>query len=132
MKLHSFQLPKIKAWLVFSAVLTTSLAVSAAPLFARTTAPVGTDFDRDGYSKRADCNDRNADIHPGATERWYDGVDQNCDDRSDYDRDGDHHDSDDYGGDDCNDTEFFGSNVYPGANEIHDGMDNDCDGAIDE
>ena len=47
--------------------------------------------------------DDNAAIHPGATEVYYDGVDQNCDGMSDFDQDGDGSDSANFGGADCND-----------------------------
>ena len=40
-----------------------------------------------------DCNDSDGTINPGATETWYDGVDQDCDGNSDYDQDGDGYDS---------------------------------------
>ena len=49
-------------------------------------------------------------MNPDATETWYDGVD--CDGASDYDQDGDGHDSDAHGGDDCHDTD---ASAYPGA-----------------
>ena len=31
-----------------------------------------------------DCNDLTDEIHPNATETYYDGVDQNCDDLDDF------------------------------------------------
>jgi hypothetical protein len=66
-------------------------------------------------------------VNPGAVEIWYDGVDQNCDGASDYDQDGDGHDSDVHGGDDCDDSD---DTVHPGATEIFDdGIDQDCDGS---
>lgn len=52
-----------------------------------------------------DCDDDDATINPDADEIWYDDVDQNCDEASDFDQDGDGVDSIDYGGDDCLDTD---------------------------
>ncbi|MSQ04114.1 MAG: hypothetical protein EXR71_19865 [Myxococcales bacterium] len=90
------------------------------------------DLDGDGYiSAEAggdDCDDADAAVHPGASDTWYDGVDQNCDEASDYDQDGDGHDSISAGGDDCADTDPA---VLVGA-EGDNGLDDDCDGAIDE
>jgi hypothetical protein len=97
-----------------------------------------------------DCNDRDDDIHPGATETC-DGVDQDCDgtlddnaaDAPEWYRDSDR---DGFGNaavstlacsapsgfvaddDDCNDAD---ASTFPGAPEPRDGRDNDCDGVID-
>ena len=40
-----------------------------------------------------DCNDADATVNPDASEIFYDGIDQNCDALSDFDRDGDGYDS---------------------------------------
>ena len=40
-----------------------------------------------------DCDAADPSIHPGATEVWYDGVDQDCDATSDYDQDADGYDA---------------------------------------
>jgi hypothetical protein len=52
-----------------------------------------------------DCLDTDGASYPGATEVWYDGVDQDCSGGSDYDADGDGADSADYGGADSDDTD---------------------------
>ena len=108
-----------------------------------------------------DCDDENAALHPDATEVC-DGLDNNCDGFVDgIDSDGDGQldeqvcvddpenpdnpasdDPSDNDGDgftdedglpdsewDCDDTDWT---VYPGAEEVADGVDNDCDGEIDE
>ena len=55
--------------------------------------------------------------------------DSNCDGASDYDQDGDGQDSDQHGGEDCNDTD---GSIYLGATDTwYDGVDSNCDGAND-
>ncbi|MCB9760004.1 MAG: FG-GAP repeat protein [Alphaproteobacteria bacterium] len=67
-----------------------------------------------GYvSDNTDCDDAEATTYPGATDPWYDGVDSDCAEDSDFDQDGDGFDSDQYGGDDCEDTD---ATRYPGGN----------------
>ena len=64
-------------------------------------------------------------INPASAETWYDGVDQDCAADSDFDADGDSHDHNDHGGDDCDDEDAA---VNPDASEIwYDGTDQDCD-----
>jgi hypothetical protein len=93
------------------------------------TGTAGDDADGDGWPVGDDCDDGDATINPGATEVWYDGVDQDCSGGSDYDRDGDGADSDNFGGADCND---YDAGVGPGVPESQDVADNDCDGLVDE
>ena len=76
-----------------------------------------------------DCNDARAEIHPGAEDAWYDGIDSNCDGADDFDQDGDGYANKASGGADCDDLD-------PGRNpdvaEIwYDGVDQNCDGADD-
>ena len=113
-------------------------------------AEVIEDGDGDGFSSDIDCEDEDPRIHPGAPE-YCDGIDTDCDGVIDpysaldaplwfRDTDGDGFgNSDDtmhacsapqpgwvaLGGD-CDDTE---ASTYPGAEELCDGVDADCDGA---
>ena len=76
-----------------------------------------------------DCDDWDATINPTVTEVWYDGVDSDCGEDSDYDADADGFDSDLHGGADCDDADV---SIYPGATEVwYDGVDQDCVGDSD-
>lgn len=99
------------------------------------------DFDQDGdgfqtsaFNPNAatgggDCQDANPDMHPGAPDSWYDGVDSDCDGSNDFDADGDGYGSAAQGaGRDCDDTLFT---VNPDGVELLNGIDDDCDGNID-
>ena len=93
------------------------------------TVSVSIDEDGDGYVLGDDCDDEIATTYPGAPDEPYDDVDSDCSETSDFDADGDGHDSDDYGGDDCNDEN---ADVHPGAEETwYDDLDQDCDGRSD-
>jgi hypothetical protein len=94
------------------------------------------DDDQDGYSEReGDCDDADRRVAPGATE-VEDGVDTNCDGRvdeggatADDDADGFVELEVDAARNDCDDGDAW---VYVGAFELCDGVDNDCDGRVDE
>ncbi len=114
--------------------------------------PPPSDVDGDGFSvEDGDCNDDNFRIHPGADEVC-NGLDDDCDTLIDEDPiDGDTFyadlDGDGYGDpidttEACSVPEGFVENnddcaaddatTYPGAVEICDDLDNDCDAAVDE
>jgi hypothetical protein len=102
-------------------------------------ASIGTcaDMDSDGWCVPLDCDDLNAAVYPGATEVPAGGLDDDCDGVTDetpwqaIDRDSDGYSPLDG---DCDDYSEF---VNPSAIEdlgdgSGDGVDNDCDGSIDE
>ncbi|MEZ4236970.1 MAG: putative metal-binding motif-containing protein [Myxococcota bacterium] len=101
------------------------------------------DGDADGASVCDDCDDADPARYPGATELVADDVDQDCDglDRCYVDADGDRVGTDETAlsascadpgvagvPGDCDDTR---GDVAPGAAEVCDGVDNDCDGVVD-
>jgi hypothetical protein len=87
------------------------------------------DADDDGYAADVDCDDGDPAVNPGASEIWYDGVDQDCSGGSDHDADADGFDAPSGGGTDCDDADPA---VHPGATEIfYDGLDQDGRGDDD-
>ncbi len=97
--------------------------------------PVTNDADHDGSVDNEDCAPYDIQVHPGAAELC-DEVDNDCDGQVDGVFDLDDDGFDDVvacwqldGIWDCDDG---AAAVYPGAEEICDGLDNDCNGEMDE
>jgi uncharacterized protein (TIGR03382 family) len=120
-------------------------ATAATPRFV-----VDPDEDNDGHPASVDCNDEQYTVHPGAPEVVGDALDQDCDGVDDCYRDDD---GDGWGtltvvtgtsllcdegpgtssdSGDCDDRSPAGESVHPGATEACDGLDNNCDGQVDE
>ncbi|MBI5507907.1 MAG: putative metal-binding motif-containing protein [Deltaproteobacteria bacterium] len=103
-----------------------------------------TDLDGDGYQSATcggfDCDDTAASTHPGGGESCADGVDNDCNGLVDavdlgscppgcVDADGDGYTSTACGGSDCNDA---ATSANPGRFEVCDGLDNNCNGGVDD
>ncbi len=107
------------------------------------------DNDQDGFGADEDCDDDDPAINPGAAEAC-NGIDDDCDGEVDNDVSQDwftDRDGDGYGdpstavwtceptegwvslGDDCDDDDPA---LNPSADEVCDGIDNDCDGDVDD
>ncbi|MCO4746806.1 MAG: hypothetical protein KC912_18565 [Proteobacteria bacterium] len=108
-----------------------------AEIFIRVEDPAMRDDDNDGWTPgQGDCDDGNADRYPGNPEVC-DGIDNDCNGViDDKDLDSDLHVDDQctqYQGamqiDDCNDGD---ETIYTGAPELEDGLDNDCNGILDD
>ncbi|NQW21325.1 MAG: hypothetical protein HQ477_11500 [Chloroflexi bacterium] len=87
------------------------------------------DDDGDGFPASGDCNDGDPSINPDALETPYDGIDQDCDGADLIDVDEDGFAGIQVGGSDCNDSQ---ATVNPEAPELANGVDDDCDGVIDD
>ena len=106
------------------------------------------DLDNDGYLELEDCDDSDPNIHPTAIELC-DGTDNNCNGIVDedvlntyfVDSDGDGFGNTEIQIEACENPERYVENgtdcddaneiSYPGASEICDGLDNDCDLTVD-
>ncbi|MCP4810504.1 MAG: hypothetical protein GY884_34660 [Proteobacteria bacterium] len=114
---------------------------------------VAVDADEDGFDETVDCDDSDAAVNPDATEVC-DGLDNDCDDLVDdaddsldastgvsfyVDADGDTYGAGDAqwscesaGVDNADDCDDAVAQVNPGAAEVCNDVDDDCDGLVDD
>jgi large repetitive protein len=140
---------------IVAAVTPPPMPWSAFVLFALSTGclsngSAGTpDVDRDGFDATEDCDDRDANVNPDATETC-NGVDDDCDGYVDTDAQSgiywSDEDGDGYGTtsgtlacepgehfvEDTSDCDDSDAEVHPGAIETCNSTDDDCDGEMDE
>ena len=110
-----------------------------------------SDLDNDGWGDDLDCDDNDPDINPGADETC-NGQDDDCDGDIDEepvdgvtvygDADGDAYGNEDQASVACEAGEGFAlqagdcddqdADVFPGAEEVCNEIDDDCDGDVDE
>ncbi len=113
------------------------------------TATIGCDTPEDHVADATDCDDSEATTYPGAVEIC-DAVDNDCDGETDDNLDGVWYadaDADGYGDvdastvacdgsgglvDDASDCDDANSAIHPGAEETCNGLDDDCDGTVDD
>ena len=101
---------------------------------------IDLDDDNDLDPDDTDCDDANEDIYTGAVENC-DAIDSDCDGSlaDEFDNHDDDDDPDCIDEDDDNDLTPDGSDcapldpaIHPGADEVCDGIDNNCNGIIDD
>ena len=136
-----------RSLLIVVAALPLTVACGTKPNTDDTGSPSVVDRDGDGFTSDVDCDDTNPEVYPDAPEIC-DDLDNDCD--AEVDEDGVlsylDADQDGYGdpaseellceedltrvsnGDDCDDSDPL---VNPDAEEICDGIDNDCDSETD-
>jgi len=98
------------------------------------------DIDGDDYPNEQDCNPYDGEVFPGADEQC-NGMDDNCNGAIDEgfldtntDGEADCVDEDDDGDGDTDDTDCapLDPTIHTGAEEVCDGLDNNCNGSADE
>lgn len=125
------------AYLTLQALVSPGAASPVSQPVGRLVGAVGTvvspnaDSDLDGFTPAdGDCADWDPSFFPGAPDPAADGIDYDCDDHDGTDADADGvWDDQGYLGGDCDDSAV---DVFPGAFEACDAIDNDCDGIVDD